>query len=906
MSSGISRFEISERLGEGGMGVVYLARDSFLKRDVALKRIKPGLAEDHEVRARFLRECRAAAAINHPNVATIYEAGECDDGSIYLASELIRGESLVRRLRRGRLPVDEQLDLGIQLTQGLAAAHEAGIVHRDIKPGNVMVTDDGRVKILDFGLARLNQPLGRQADDDGDTLTRTRPGSFLGTPAYMSPEQVTGAEVDPTTDVFSCGCVLYEMGSGKAPFSADSVSETIRRILADDPPDLDALAREAPPGLVDIIRRALAKNPADRFADASEMAHALTAVRDQTPPAAVLEPTSHPARGRRVGIGLAATTVIVVATLLSWFFGRSTLAFEKKDQLLITSVVNQTDEQAFDLALRTALEADLQQSPYVSVFQQSQATAVLKLMRLDPSSPINEPLGRDICRFAGIRAMLMPRILAVGDVYELQAILVDPVSGRHVDQIRVTAQGREQVLLTAIDKLTREVRKRLGESIESIDDADIPVVTVATSSWEALKYLTMARTAWWVGQFDEAIGLFELALEKDPQFASAKRMFALVLIQFKGEKERGQQLLREALGDAEGLPELEYLMIRAVNKQFVDEDLEAALAEYELICELYPDSAPAHNNRGHILLALGRTREAIPMFERAAEIDVTVTPPLISLYFVHLDDFRSAAKATEAARRFVERAPQNVSFRVMLAWSLAAQGLLDEALELTRAAVDEEPHHPYGLPNLAHLLYASGADDEAVVHYRTVYDLTVDGKLRGERWAAARDLAVALASVGAADEARRVAENEASIILERKEGAGPDAQRHLALSQLRAIMGLDAQAREHIERAKHLGLNEPVSILALAQAHALLGDYETALTEVAHAHDEGYPDPFAPLYLPSLRPLRSDSRFLALYAPPVDTEAIEIEADHEHGTGKLTGDDSEQETGGSADKWWKK
>jgi tetratricopeptide (TPR) repeat protein len=540
----------------------------------------------------------------------------------------------------------------------------------------------------------------------------------------------------------------------------------------------------------------------------------------------------------------------------------------------------------------------------VSVFQQSQAAAVLKLMRLDPSAPVNESLGRDICRFAGVRAMLVPRILAVGNVYELQAILVDPASGRHVDLIRVTAQGREQVLLTAIDELTREVRKLLGESLESIDEADIPIVTVATSSWEALKYLAMARTAWWAGQFDEAIGLFELALEKDPQFASAKRMLALVLIQFKGEKERGQQLLREALAEAEGLPEHEYLMIRAANKQFVDEDPEAALAEYELIRELYPDSVPAHNNSGHILLALGRTREALPMFERAAELDVTTTPPLISLYFVHLDYFRDAAKATGAARRLVERAPQTVSFRVMLAWSLAAEGVLDEALELTRAAVDEDPHHAYGLPNLAHLLYASGADDEAVIHYRTIYYLIVHGKLQGDRLAAARDLVVALVSAGASDEALQLAEGEASIILEHMEGARSDAERHLELSQLRAVMGSDTRAREHVERAKRLGVNEPGSILAMAQAHALLGDYESALTEVALALDNGYSDPFMPLYLPSLRPLRSDSRFLALFAPP--TEAIEIEADRDYATGKLAGEDTEEETGGSADEWWKK
>jgi tetratricopeptide (TPR) repeat protein len=240
----------------------------------------------------------------------------------------------------------------------------------------------------------------------------------------------------------------------------------------------------------------------------------------------------------------------------------------------------------------------------------------------------------------------------------------------------------------------------------------------------------------------------------------------------------------------------------------------------------------------------------------------------------------------------------------MLAWSLAAQGLLDEALELTRAAVEEEPHHPYGLPNLAHLLYASGADDDAVSCYRTVYDLTVDGEFQGERWAASRDLAVSLISVGEEDEARRLAESEASIILAQRKGAVRETQRQLALSQLRAISGLESQAREHIERAELLGLNDPVSILALAQTHALLGDFESALGDVARALEEGYPDPFMPLYLPSLRPMRSDSRFLDLFAPPDET--IDIGADRDYATGELLGNGSKQETGGSADEWWKK
>ena len=275
----IAHFEILERLGAGAMGVVYRARDTLLGREVALKLIRGERAGDRHSRGRFLRECRAAASINHPGIATVYEAGE-SDGELYLASELIRGESLQTRLSRGRMAPLEVAELGIQLGEALSAAHAQGVVHRDIKPANLMIQADGRLKILDFGLARL---LGPEAPGN-ETATRTRAGMVVGTPAYMSPEQATGSPVDPRTDVFSAGSVLYAATSGREPFLTSSVPETLRRILSEEPQPLESLDPSIPLGLSRVIRKALAQTESP--AEATLILNSLVLLRDGSPVAA--------------------------------------------------------------------------------------------------------------------------------------------------------------------------------------------------------------------------------------------------------------------------------------------------------------------------------------------------------------------------------------------------------------------------------------------------------------------------------------------------------------------------------------------------------------------------------------------------------------------------------------------
>jgi tetratricopeptide (TPR) repeat protein len=860
----VSRFRIAERVGAGAMGVVYRARDTLLKRDVALKLVLPEYANDPGTRSRFLRECQAAAAINHPGIATIYEAGETDDGQLYLASELVDGETLKARVARGALPPDEVLDLAIQLAEALAAAHGSGAIHRDIKPGNLMLTPDGRLKVLDFGLARLSA-LVRPEDEDDETLTQTREGMVVGTPAYMSPEQAAGEEVDARTDIFASGCVIYEMLCGRSPFKSSSVPDTLRRVLVEDPPALESSVSGAPAGLDAVIDRALAKDRERRYQSAREMADELRALRTSE----FVQVTLARARGRRRVVGAVLATVGVVAAtlialqLLVW--NRPGLAFENRDRVLIADVDNQTGDDAFDLALRTALEADLQQSPYATVVQRSQIRETLQLMRADSFARIDEELGRDLCRFADIRALLLPRILSAGEAYELHAILVDPVTGDHVDRIRVAARGREEVLLESIDRLTRQVRKRLGESSGSIRSSDVPVAKATTSSWDALRYLSFANQKWSEGQYLEAASMLELAIREDPHFAAAKGTLGLLLIQFLDGPQRGRELLQEALADGEGLPQREYLMLRAVNRQFVDGDLEGALDEYELICELYPDNMAATNNRGRILMALERYDEAVAMFERAAELDPRSSVPLFNQWILHVQKLRRPKAAEAVARRALTLGAENPGFRTMLGWSLTIQSRLSEAAAEFRHALAVEPDHQYALPNLALVSFSLGEVDDSEPLFRRVLELTDEGVLPGPRQAAVVDLALVLVAAGRHGEADALVLEESKRMRSGSRGAALTATDYLGLAQLAAAVGRDDEARRWLAQAETFWTETPDELTMAAAAHAMLDEPDEAIRKLRRALEGPIQDPYLPMVLPPFHPLLDDREFLALF-----------------------------------------
>ncbi|MFZ0760481.1 MAG: serine/threonine-protein kinase, partial [Candidatus Sulfotelmatobacter sp.] len=314
-------YEIVAPLGAGGMGEVYRARDSRLKREVAIKVLPPAFSLDVDRLRRFEQEALATAALNHPNILAVFDIG-MNEGAPYVVSELLEGETLRERLRGGSIATRKTLDYALQIAHGLAAAHEKGIIHRDLKPENLFITKDGRVKILDFGLAKLTQP---DSDDHTSlpTMTHaTEAGVVLGTAGYMSPEQVRGVAVDARSDIFSFGAILYEMLSGKRAFHGETAADTMSAILKEDPPELNETNRNVSPALERMVQHCLEKNPEARFHSASDIAFDLEHLTGISGTAKMAAVASAPPRGKLWAAIAGGTGLAIVMLGLGWWLGR--------------------------------------------------------------------------------------------------------------------------------------------------------------------------------------------------------------------------------------------------------------------------------------------------------------------------------------------------------------------------------------------------------------------------------------------------------------------------------------------------------------------------------------------------------------------------------------------------------
>jgi hypothetical protein len=319
--SKLGPYEVVSPLGAGGMGEVYRAKDPRLGRDVAIKVLPPSFSTDSDRLRRFEQEARAAGILNHPNITAVHDIGSYE-GSPYIVTELLVGETLRARLAAGPIPARKAIDFAVQMARGLAAAHEKGIVHRDLKPENVFVTRDGRIKILDFGLAKLKQAEGEQGETNVPTDSPgTEPGVVMGTMGYMSPEQVRGRPADPRSDIFSFGAILYEMLSGQRAFRGDTTADTITAILSRDPPDLTKTNRDMHPGLERIVRHCLEKNPEERVHSAHDLAFELEALSGLSTPAAV---ASLPAAPNRFLVPLLVAAAFAAAVAAAFAVGRKT------------------------------------------------------------------------------------------------------------------------------------------------------------------------------------------------------------------------------------------------------------------------------------------------------------------------------------------------------------------------------------------------------------------------------------------------------------------------------------------------------------------------------------------------------------------------------------------------------
>jgi serine/threonine protein kinase/tetratricopeptide (TPR) repeat protein len=860
----VAHFDVTGRLGAGGMGVVYRARDRVLGREVALKLVRPEQVADFGARQRFLREARAAAVLSHPGIATVYEAGEAaaeEPGGppqLYIAEELVDGETLAERLRRGPLAIEDVVGFGAQIADALGEAHARGIVHRDVKPSNVMVGPEGRLKILDFGLARRHVLEASGEAADTETWSRSAPGTIAGTPAYMAPEQIAGEAVDARADVYSAGCVLYEMLSGQPPFTGATTAEVLRRSLTETPRPIAELRRDVPAPLAEVVTRALSRDPRDRPHDGGALASAL---REAGSPPTLR--AGRPIRSRWRRPARAAMTVLAVLGLggLSWLllerFTRPALAFKERDFVLVADVVNVSGEPVFDLALKSAIETDLRQSRYVNVVDSAQVQNTLRLMRRKGDARLDSDLGRQVCRRAGARALVVPTVLKAGEAYQIGASLVEPASGRVVSEVRVNARSREQVLLSSIDQLTRELRERLGESLTSIARTDPPFAHYTTSSLEALDLLAMGTRAWARGDFTKAERSFREALQHDPRFAAARGSLGLVLIQFLGRPEEGKAELKQALADAGDVSPRESLPLRALYKQFVAGDLPGALEDYRFISDLYPDMMQPYNNSGRIYAALGRYSEAEAMYERAHLADPRSAVALWNSYFLcmgpHLPD---PACAERAARALASIDPGEANAAAAVAWSLVMQRRFAEAEEATQATLELDPEQPYALPNLAHLQLRRGAAEEAVATYRRLDAMKPEARKQTDPDHNALCLGLALRQAGRAKEGAALMQRTANAVRDRLAGHPRSAGEEALLASLLAGAGQTSEARALLKRVERRGDVQGDDATWLARAYAFLGETDRATALYVHAVETGYTDPYFVLIDPTLASIR--------------------------------------------------
>ncbi|HKU25503.1 MAG TPA: protein kinase [Candidatus Sulfotelmatobacter sp.] len=649
----ISHYRVLEKIGGGGMGLVYRAEDTMLGRFVALKFLPDAVADDSQALERFRREARAASALNHPNICTIHEIAN-EGGKWFIAMELIEGVSLDYRIAGRPIPLPELLSIGVDLTDALETAHNQGIIHRDIKSSNVVLTKRGHPKILDFGLAKLDPARASSQLKEDDDVTITT--SMMGTVAYMSPEQISGMALDNRTDLFSLGVVLYEMATGQQPFRRATIGSTFGAILHEAPTPPGRLNEKLPPKLVSIINRSLEKNRELRYQSAAQIREDLQLLKaeldpvlghaagpslsqpsvltgevrlSENPTAGINVPTlrqrAKPGRWKLV----ISACVLLVAAAGFYYVRHRPQRLAQKDTVVLAEFENLTGDPVFDDTLKQTLSIALRQSPFLNVLSDMKVSSTLQMMMRPADLALSPEIAREVCQRAGSKALINGRISPLGNHYVIALNAVNCQTGDILGQQQVVSNDKEHVLNALGDAASR-LRHELGESLASVQRFDVPLSQATTSSFEALKAFSLGVRAGLQKSTTQSIAYYQKAVELDPNFAAAYRGLASSYASL-AETGRASEYLGKAFELRQHTSEREKLVIAADYYRLVSGELDKAAQTYQEWIENYPSDDSAYNSLAITYASLGQYDKAAEANRQALSLAPDVGGPYMNL-----------------------------------------------------------------------------------------------------------------------------------------------------------------------------------------------------------------------------------------------------------------------------------